>query len=169
MKLWEASFELRKMYVDLDGVLADFDKGVKDFTGKSPEEWKETEEGESAMWKAVHKVEDFYYHLEKMPDADELWGYVLQYEPHILTAIPRKTSVPGAEGNKRAWVAKHLGPTIPVFIGPYSRDKQRFAKEGYILIDDRPSNIEEWEEKGGTPIHHKNAEDTIKQLKDLGL
>lgn len=178
MKLWEAAFELRKLYVDLDGVLADFDRDVEELTGKSPAEWKKKDgldnlpqhsHDDSAMWEAIHKHKDFYRNLKKMPDADELWDYVLKYEPNILTAIPRRTSVPDAEEHKREWVKEHLGKHVPFFIGPYSKNKQRFSKKGYILIDDRPSNIEEWEEKGGTGILHTSAEKTIKKLKDLGL
>ena len=42
-------------------------------------------------------------------------------------------------------------------------------KENAILIDDFASNIKRWEAAGGIGILHKNANDTIQQLKKLGL
>ena len=37
----------------------------------------------------------------------------------------------------------------------------------YVLIDDRPKNIEAWENAGGIVILHTSAADTIEQLKKL--
>ena len=42
-----------------------------------------------------------------------------------------------------------------------------FSKKGNVLIDDRQSNIDAWESEGGIGILHKNARDTIKELKML--
>ena len=38
-----------------------------------------------------------------------------------------------------------------------------------ILIDDRASTVDNWKSAGGTGILYTSAEDTIKQLKQLGL
>lgn len=38
-----------------------------------------------------------------------------------------------------------------------------------ILIDDREKTIREWREKGGTGILHVSAEETLAELKRLGL
>ena len=47
--------------------------------------------------------------------------------------------------------------------------KQEFATSDTILIDDRADNIQRWKDAGGIGIHHTSAENTIKQLQDLGL
>ena len=49
------------------------------------------------------------------------------------------------------------------------KTKSNYAKENAILIDDFASNIKRWEAAGGIGILHKNANDTIQQLKQLGL
>jgi hypothetical protein len=51
----------------------------------------------------------------------------------------------------------------------YSKDKQRYANENSILIDDKKSNIEEWISKGGIAIRCKdgNVDYVIEKLKEL--
>ena len=47
--------------------------------------------------------------------------------------------------------------------------KQLFAAEDKILIDDMEQTINEWNKGGGIGILHTSAADTIKQLKKLRL
>jgi hypothetical protein len=50
--------------------------------------------------------------------------------------------------------------------------KQLYTKKGSdqtILIDDYIKNINEFKAKGGIGIHHTSAQNTIFQLKKLGL
>jgi hypothetical protein len=51
--------------------------------------------------------------------------------------------------------------------GPYSKDKHQHCRPGDILIDDRSSNIEEWQAAGGIAIHHKNIDTTLQELSKL--
>lgn len=153
------------MHVDMDGVLADFDRFVLEQIGSNsvPGEDK-------TMWEKMAEIPNFYSRFEPMSDMQELWDYVntLGLEVQVLTAIPRRATIPTAEEDKRAWVDKHLGKDAVMKIGPYSHDKWKHAKPGDILIDDRPSNIKDWIEKGkGIGILHVNAKNTIEQLKTL--
>jgi len=52
----------------------------------------------------------------------------------------------------------------------YSKDKQRYANENSILIDDKPSNIDEWKAAGGIAFKVKKGDITeaINGLKELG-
>ena len=47
--------------------------------------------------------------------------------------------------------------------------KKDFAEPNAILIDDNKDNINSWKEAGGIAIHHTSTEETIKQLKKIGL
>lgn len=165
MKLNEITKKI--IHVDLDGVLADFDIVVKKLFGKSYDQL--TNEN---LWSKLHEIQDFYRNLPKMPDADKLWRYLHKehsddYKIQILTAIPRRVTMPTAEQDKRDWVKEHFGHHVVVNIGPHSRDKKKHAKPGDILIDDRKDNIEGWREAGGIGILHKSAEDTIEKLKSI--
>ena len=62
---------------------------------------------------------------------------------------------------------KHL-PGTKLILSP-AKLKQKYAAPNHILIDDKPSNIEEWRSQGGIGILHTSATNTISQLKELGL
>jgi 5'(3')-deoxyribonucleotidase len=139
------------IYVDMDGVLADFDKYVDkkypDLRGKSKAEFWKTLQGDPAL----------YSKFEPMTYAKELWDLAKSTGANveILTAIPRKSTMPFAEADKKEWIKKHIDPSVKVKIGPYSRDKWKHAKPGDILIDDRADNIRDWIDKGdGVGILH---------------
>jgi len=110
-----------------------------------------------------------------MKDAIELFDQIDVLCKHtglnliFLTAIPdidweEKPFVQYAFYDKVKWVEKHFGD-VPVFFGPYSKDKYLHCKEKQdILIDDRESNIQEWEDVGGIGILHKNNTATLNEL-----
>ena len=53
--------KIEKIYFDLDGVLADFRRGVRDLCGMDPvRRTKKTATGDDAMWEAIKKVANFY-------------------------------------------------------------------------------------------------------------
>jgi hypothetical protein len=52
----------------------------------------------------------------------------------------------------------------------YKEEKQKYChSSGCILIDDLITNIEAWRALGGTGILHVSPEDTMRQLKELGV
>jgi hypothetical protein len=149
-----------KLYLDLDGVLADFDRGVEAVTGRRPEEMPRRE-----MWRALARAPDFYGTLELMHDAEVLWEFCRPHEPTILTGLPLGDWAPE---QKRRWVASMLGPDVPI-IACMARDKHRYSGAGHVLVDDRASTREAWERAGGVFIHHVSAERSIAELQKLGF
>ena len=147
---------LNTIYLDMDGVLADFDKFVLEKMGRTfPHQTGPV--GDREMWDFLMKVPNLYYQLEPTPYAMELWEFANHLCPRVelLTAIPRRTTMQEAEEDKRRWVKKYLGEDVVVNFGPYSRDKWKHATPGDILVDDRTDNIQDWINKGfGLGIHH---------------
>ena len=139
------------IFVDLDGVLADFDAKVEELVGP---DWKKMPDKD--LWKFLKdNYQNFFALLDKMPQGAQLWKGILElakkanYDVKILTAIPRRSSVPSAEKDKIEWFKKHYSAKHEVKIGPFSGDKWKHVKTSYdILIDDRADNIKDWEEKG---------------------
>lgn len=149
------------LYIDMDEVLVDFKKGYKDLTGIDLTTFKNN----SSFWDPINKAGyDFWINLQWEKDGKELWNYVKKYNPEILSA-PSKSN--DSRIGKHDWVKKELpGVKLNLRSAEYKKD---FASPNSILVDDRIENINDWKESGGIGIHHKNTNDTIKQLKKLGL
>jgi len=158
------------IFCDMDGVLVDFDKGYKDMTGKSTKHvdlqtsnafWKNLDQ--SIQDKGLTEY-DFWKNLEWMPDGQILWNYIKPYHPYILTAPSLN---PGSKQGKKEWVERLDGMKKQYF--KPAKFKHEFSGKNRILIDDRADTIENWNAKGGIGILHTSANNTIKQLKQLGL
>lgn len=129
------------IFCDLDGVLADFEQGVKNMLNKHPDELNR-----NFMWDTINKSDTFFETLPWMPKGRELWAQISQYKPIILTGIPRGTN--SAVEQKIKWCRRELGDDIQV-ITCYTKEKPNYCLPQSILIDDRTDNLKFWNEKGG--------------------
>lgn len=155
------------VYLDLDGVLADFDKRACEVLNGECHYRYDFIHGGDALWARLNAVPDFFRSFGLMPDAEALWGAVKHLNPVILTALP-KTNPHVVDAQKRLWVAEHFGRDVGV-ITCETKDKPKFCEPGDILIDDRSVNKTRWDKRGGTFILHSKAIFTIAKLKQLGI
>jgi 5'-nucleotidase len=155
-----------RIYLDLDGVMADFDRHFVEHFGVEPQSLDDAN-----MWKKINSYPDFFANLPPMKDALNLFGKLVwdwEYDIIILTACPR-SNYRNAAIQKRNWVRKHLSTEVQVIPMLGGVNKALFMHQsGDILIDDMEKNCMSWEELGGKAIIHKNAADTIAELKELG-
>jgi hypothetical protein len=149
-----------KIFIDLDGVLCDFEKKVQEIFGKDPKEIPLKN-----MWRRLAQEKNFYGELDWMPGGKEIWNYVRKYNPEVLTGVPMGNWAPD---QKKYWCAKNLGHDVVVHT-VFARDKKNFAEPNHILIDDTESNTHKWTEAGGIAIHYKNFAQAIGELKKMGL
>ena len=161
------------IYLDMDGVVANFDKRFEDLSGMTPSEFI-SKYDKNAFWDLIdekHKIA-FWRGIEVMPGADRLVNYVAQYPYEMLTApSAKKQSVIG----KSLWIKDKVGtlyssqPKVT-----YKRAKEKHLVKPNltkfdILIDDKPSTIDNWNNAGGTGIFYQSASQVINDLKKLGL
>ena len=153
------------IYSDMDGVLTDFDfQFMKSSEGIIPSEYKRNF-GTNGFWDLIEKGGVGYWAgMPWMSDGRKYWDYIKKYTPLLLSSPSASES---SRLGKRVWVKNNLPGTKLILAR--STDKQKYADENSILIDDRPSNIDQWRSQGGIGILHVSAEDTIQQLKKLGL
>ena len=150
-----------KIYCDMDGVIADFDKGYKELTGREASFDTPKEE----FWAPIQKAgAEFWIKLQWMPDGKQLWEFIKPYNPQLLSAPSKDES---SKIGKFVWVKRNV-PGTKLILRSAER-KQEFATPNSILIDDRADTIQRWKDAGGVGILHTSAADTIQQLKDLGL
>jgi len=171
------------IFCDMDGVLVDFDKGYKELTGVSTHH--ADSQGRNEFWKLYRdnlKNKDipeksYWANLDWMPDGKQLWDYIKEYNPYVLTAPSVNFDLPFEERYKLENNESMQGKTewvqrLPNMKKLYFRSAQRkadFAGPGKILIDDRKDTIDSWNANGGIGILHTSTANTIKQLQDLGL
>ena len=175
MRLSELAGDHPQVYCDMDGVVADFEGYVKNTFNLDKirtEDWEE-------------KIpENVFAIIPPKADAFELWNYIKDYDPIMLTAAPSEKKAPEhfarAAEDKTEWMAKYFGLPADRMRVVQRQDKKQFARDGRdnrpnLLIDDYIKNIEEFRSgpqgagNGGIAIHHTSASNTIIQMKNLGM
>lgn len=152
-----------QLFLDCDGVLADFDRAAKKLFGMPPRQAEE-ELGSQEFWARIHRQKTFYRNLPLKPDARLLFDTIADLHPIILTGCP----IGGwAEPQKVDWAAEHFPGTEIVTC--MSREKYLHMQPGDVLVDDYLKYRDLWQEAGGIFIHHTSAKSTIAALKRVGL
>ena len=146
------------LFLDCDGVLADFDAGAMKLLGMTPASF-EARHGRGEFWKRLARHGNFYGELPEMPDAQRLFEAVKHLRPTILTGLPLgKWAAP----QKERWAAQHF-PDVPI-ITTMAREKHLHMEPGDVLVDDRENHRKLWEDAGGIFVHHTSAADSLRQL-----
>lgn len=176
-----------KVFCDLDGVLVDFEHGIKQLFPPDTEFLPQLADLEkSAMWKSVRQADAFFEHLPWTKEGRDLWQAIQHLQPDILTGVPIH---PSSRQEKYRWCLRELGSLSTMTIhhvdkacpwthghrtvrgvSPHqdsehvcrvitcwSSNKHYESGPGHVLIDDRESLREAWERKGGIFIHHKTG------------
>ena len=118
------SIQKKILYIDMDGVLVNFQTGIDKLT-----------ESERQMYKGEEKnVPNIFSKMEPIEGAIEAYKILAEkYDTYILSTAPWNNET--ALGDKVAWAKKYLGDTI------YKRlilSHNKHLNEGHYLIDDRP-------------------------------
>ena len=151
-----------KIYCDMDGVLVDFERAYFELTGIDLEG---QHVDNKSFWAPINKAgTKFWSEMNWKSDGKELWDYIKQYKPKLLSAPSFEDS---SRVGKHEWVERELYG-VPLLLRS-AKHKKDFADPNSILIDDRPDNITGWTENGGIGILHTSTIDTISQLKLLNL
>ena len=151
----------RKIYLDLDGVMADFDEAYPRLFGHDHRTTPSDQ-----MWKNINQHGSWFRGLKMCDGAAEFWRNLNRQDApiSILTACP-KTNYAEAAIQKRQWVYEHLGTDVTVLPVLGGKNKVLFMHApGDILIDDYKINCDAWDQHGGVSIHHKNFQKTWYEL-----
>jgi len=157
------------IYVDMDGVLADFFTEWGKLMGK--DNWRDIglEQIPAALEK-IRQTENFWLDLPLTKNAKNLLNLIKDVKGEYSICSSPLPGDPNSEPHKLEWIKKHLNffPPKDVII---THDKTKYAvqKDGTpnILIDDYGKNINAWEAAGGVGFKHKDHkfERTAKDIK----
>ena len=151
-----------EIYLDMDGVLADFFTRQAELAGVPTYRDLSPEQNERSLNQMVGT--DFFATLDKFPSADALVNLSTKVFGHYnICSSPLRGDFENSAKNKKQWIAQHLDP-LPkhIIITP---DKYKYATQPdgtpNILVDDRGSNITSWEAAGGVGIKYQADEDGL--------
>lgn len=156
--------DINRIYLDMDGVLVDFDARADEFgcrkrPGKDPSaiDWN--------IPKAVGP--DYWANMSWMPGAEEFFRKcremcdALGIELGILTAI----EIPAGVKGKCLWV--HWNTDIDnehLIIVRKGVEKMRFAAPDRILVDDTQKNVDAFRAAGGQAVLYQNPEQALSDI-----
>lgn len=147
------------LYLDMDGVLADFNKAFARIKG---------EEEDRVRFRKAVMVYQIFEDLDFMPDAQQLLNHVSKLhgvDIQILTSMGTFDTQQGEESKRQKyhWLNKHNIPYKANFVRTKT-EKAQYATPESILIDDSVGCISPFIRKGGHGILHTNASETISIL-----
>lgn len=150
-----------QIYLDMDGLLADYEGGLKD----TAKELGVPEDDGKAIWNKINSnPEEWWSNLKPIPEGIKIFDAIKDKEPSVLSAAGTNERT---KQGKLEWLKKNgLSPYLKeiIFVNNKSA-KKKYAKGGDVLIDDRPDNVADWEMEGGTSyLFQNNANQIIKQL-----
>ena len=172
-KLYNEDMEDAKpvVYLDMDGVLADFFGGVEKMYGV--EHWKQLTNDKTKDLKkeVIDRITgtDFFATLPKFSSADALIDMVKKFTggKFSINTSPLRGDHDNSAKYKKLWISNNIEqPDDIVVTGrkeSYAKDKGTGAPN--ILIDDRPINIQKWQAAGGYGILYQANRDSLEKIK----
>ena len=156
--------KITKIYLDMDGVIADFNKRYKALYKMEPKEAEDKKEFYKFFDEFIATKQ--FATLDLMPDAVTLLNYLskLNVPTEILSSTASEKRDADIRAQKLMWLqTNNIG--FKVNLVPGKRLKKDFSNANSILIDDTPVNIDQWRREGGVGILHTDALTTIGILK----
>ena len=172
-KLYNEDMEDAKptVYLDMDGVLADFFGGIEKMYGV--ENWKQLTNDKTKDLKkeVIDRITgtDFFATLPKFPTADALIDMVKKFTggTFSINTSPLRGDHENSGKYKKVWISNNIEAPAEIIVTgrkeSYAKDKGTGTPN--ILIDDRPVNIQKWQSAGGYGILYQANRDSLNKVK----
>ena len=172
-KLYNEDMEDAKpiVYLDMDGVLADFFGGIEKMYGV--ENWKQLTNDKTKDLKkeVIDRITgtDFFATLPKFPTADSLIDMVKKFTggTFSINTSPLIGDHENSSKYKKVWISNNIERPDEIIVTgrkeTYATDKGTGTPN--ILIDDRPVNIQKWQAAGGYGILYQANRDQLTKVK----
>ena len=158
------------VYLDMDGVLADFFGGVEFLYGV--EHWKQLTNDKTKDLKkeVIDRITgtDFFAVLPKFTTADALVDMVKKFTGgnFSINTSPLRGDHENSAKYKKVWISNNIEQPDEIIV---TGRKESYAKNKgtgtpNILIDDRPVNIQKWQAAGGYGILYQANRDQLTKV-----
>jgi hypothetical protein len=160
---------MNSIYVDLDGVVANFKAHYHAVTGydfnsvpDTKTRWNMLEQHRVGFYKDIPPYIGFRDFMSEVNGMAVEKGYLVC----LLSALPTVLPFTTARPEKEEW-SKYYLPGFPLYLSESSEEKSKLCKKGDIIIDDNPRNVAQWMKAGGIAIRHISFKDSLVQLREL--
>lgn len=156
--------ENTKIYLDMDGVLADFFAEYAKLAGVTSGKYRDIPPAKADPTLDKMVGTDFFLRLPKFSTADGLIRLVLTYTKNYnICSSPLRGDHKNSEHYKRLWIQKNLTPQPNEVIITGQKERHAVNADGSpnVLIDDRGTNIVAWRARGGIGIKYQADEDSL--------
>lgn len=144
----------------MDGVLSDFEGRYRELFNTEPGEKRDSKFGE--RWRVLVDDEHFAS-FDLFSGAETLLEYLdskTTVQKAILSSTGGFADHDAISDQKREWLWTY-GVEYPAIFVPGKQYKPGYADADSILIDDTLSIITNFQNAGGSAVHHVNVDDTI--------
>lgn len=136
----------KRIYLDMDGVIADFDKAFKNLTGQEPKDFEE-KHGQVAFWSEIYETRNFFLNMPAFDYLAEMVGILSgMCQKLVILSSPSKTNESLCIAEKRAWLDRNIGIWQPAI---FERDKHIYSRQGCLLIDDTQKKVDKFNQGEG--------------------
>lgn len=153
------------VYVDMDGVIADFFGGLAKYA--EVDHWKSIQDKEKTI--SGLRGTDFFYTLDMFPTSERLIDFVKEVSDLDwgICSSPLRGDRDNSAYWKRVWL-QEMGfmPSIDRLIFTGTKEKYAWSMldgRPNILIDDKPENIKRWNDTGGIGILYQANENDLEE------
>ena len=161
--------ENTKIYLDMDGVLADFFHEYAKLAGVPADKFGKHDYRSIPPAKEDPTLDkmvgtDFFYRLPKFTTADSLVQLVLSYvKQYNICSSPLRGDHANSGHWKQEWIKSNLSPQPHDVVITGTKERWAVNPDGSpnILIDDRGTNIQRWRGRGGIGIKYQADEDSL--------
>lgn len=152
------------IYLDMDGVIADFEKRYKELYHMEPREAEKKTQFNGFFDSFIESGQ--FATLDKMPGTDKGLEFLRKCSAptQILSSTANEDRYDAISKQKMIWLQTHGITFNPLFV-PGKRFKYKYATPNSIIIDDTLSVITDWKKAGGIAIWHQDWETTLTILK----
>lgn len=152
------------IYLDLDGVVADFNERYKELYRMEPREAEKKKEFNKYFDSFIETRQ--FAKLSMMPGAHTGIAFLANcgVPVEILSSTANESRYDAISEQKLEWLGNFGIDFKPNFV-PGKRHKYKFAGPDKIIIDDTESVIDDWRKAGGIGILHTDWQTTLGILK----
>lgn len=139
----------KMIYVDMDGVVADFDSAIVKLFGEEG-----LDRNADKFWKQTCVESEVFRHMDEIREGIVMVLSLIEngFKVCFMTSTGGMPHHLDIAKQKLDWLKSHHLGSLPIAFCMNTEGKGLFAQSGSVLIDDRQKVVDAWDRNGGKGI-----------------